>query len=274
MSTLPPPHLQRWPHLSVMSWGNRGPAIVLFPGVGGYAMIFRGLAQRFARDQKVLAVQLPGSDLDEPCVRYSIEETTQLLLPQIMAACPQGPMVLVGYSMGVLPAYELGTIFSRAGRSQTLVSLDGAAPQYHRQMKMTRGLGEIARVLQCESGARLRSWRGGLSARWGIGSARPVDQLRERERRMLYLRELAVVQYEPRVRNSTSLLLIKSRVGPSRSVSKREDPRYGWGAYVDEVSEICVLPGDHESLIQSPSNQGAIVDAISRHAASVFGSSA
>lgn len=90
--------------------GGSPPALRMFcfPYAGGSARIFNGWAGRLPPEVDVCPVELPGrgTRFTEP-LHDRLDPLVDDLLPGVLARC-DAPMVLFGYSLGALVAFELG----------------------------------------------------------------------------------------------------------------------------------------------------------------------
>lgn len=274
-----------WPHLVTLRQGDRRAAIVLIPGQLGYPLFYRSLALAFAGDERVLSLQLPGVHEDEQLADYSIEQMAELFEPQLLGACPDGPIFLGGYSMGALLSLELAARLIRRGRQvPAIISLDGYAPQYPSVDDPRARLAAHLRELKKAPRAYLAERRTNLQQRllalvdqdWRLAAGLPRSELRdarqyERHKRFALLRRRAAFRYAPRCKVQTALLMVRAEE-PEFQVGAKIDPSYGWGPYVTGPIEDLCLPGTHRRLLESCSNRRAIADAIARHVRATWGS--
>ncbi len=99
---------------------GRGPTIVLVHGLGSRATHWLPVARLLARNFRVVLVELPGhgsSDMPEP---FSLERAAQSL-EQALARVSDGPVVLVGHSVGGLVAAAAAIDAPQRVRSLVLV---------------------------------------------------------------------------------------------------------------------------------------------------------
>jgi len=259
------------PHISVLRAAGSRPPIVLFPGIEGYPFAFRRLADDFDSDQPVLATQLPGGNDDEACVEYSIEEMTSVLAPQILAACPSGPIVLGGYSLGILPAFELAVRLRTSRRVALVVSFDGFAPQFYRAMKPLHGrLWAHGRSTLSDAQWRVREALARTASRAHVaamGQSRALDERhgRARQARLQVLRQRAVMRYRPQQSITAAMLLFRAERPIDWLAGKTVDPLYGWERYVAGPIDAHTLPASHETLLSDYPNRDVIVRLIARN---------
>ena len=103
------------------------PPIVWVHAVGGSALSYLDLC-RLLEDRPGHAFQAPGLDGREPPLA-SIEEMADVYLAELLAARPEGPYLLGGWSMGGVVAFEMAGRLLRQGREVgAVVLLDSHAP--------------------------------------------------------------------------------------------------------------------------------------------------
>src|SRR5262249_27828464 len=111
--------------------GSKRPPLVLVSGVGGFGFVFQGVAQHLGGDQPVHVLHAVGAQDEREGFHHSIEEMAAIYEPQILGTCPEGPIVVGGYSFGMLVAFELAKRLRAKGREvPLLVSFDGFAPGF------------------------------------------------------------------------------------------------------------------------------------------------
>lgn len=84
-----------------LAWGERGrPGIVFVHGGGAHAHWWTHVAARFARDLRVLAIDLSGHGDSGHRDAYTLEQWTDEVVATAEAGGLDGPPVVVGHSMG------------------------------------------------------------------------------------------------------------------------------------------------------------------------------
>jgi len=100
-----PPHQAEWLDAAGMRWralrGGRGDTtVVLLHGYGEHLLTWRGIFDPVARRYRVLAVDLPGFGIsDKPKGPYTLAAQTERVRA-LLDRWTEGPLVLVGHSMG------------------------------------------------------------------------------------------------------------------------------------------------------------------------------
>jgi len=102
---------------------GRGGTIVLVHGLGSSGESWLPVARDLARDHRVVLVELPGHGIAEMPGRLSLEDAALALDRAIAAEC-DGPVVLVGHSVGGLVAAE--EALRSPGRVRALVLVETA----------------------------------------------------------------------------------------------------------------------------------------------------
>jgi thioesterase domain-containing protein/SAM-dependent methyltransferase len=92
------------------------------PGAGSDVFALAQLARWFASDRPFYALQYPGLDGDPQRLR-TVEEISGLLLSDLRAIQPDGPILLAGSSFGGLVAVELARHLVAEGRAVAFVGL-------------------------------------------------------------------------------------------------------------------------------------------------------
>ncbi|NLU78250.1 amino acid adenylation domain-containing protein [Micromonospora sp. HNM0581] len=101
-----------------------GPPVVLIHPVGGDLLCYRELVERLGDDWSVLGVASPALD-SAVAVPPTLPELAASYLDDLRGALPtDGPVRLVGWSLGAVLAYELGRQLTAAGRTCTAVLID------------------------------------------------------------------------------------------------------------------------------------------------------
>jgi amino acid adenylation domain-containing protein len=101
---------------------NRGGAgrlpILMLPPLGGYALCYREMAQIFDPSVPLFALQAAKLNVE------SIEEIRDYYIELICSVQPEGPLCLVGWSMGGLVAHEISVAMGDIGRHCEVTMID------------------------------------------------------------------------------------------------------------------------------------------------------
>jgi thioesterase domain-containing protein len=217
-----------------------------------------------------------GANVDAELDVHTIEDMAAVLEPQILGVWPAGPLVIGGFSMGVLVAFELARRLRERGREVPfLVSFDGCAPRFYRQRipLVRRGLAH-ARALRRAPAAYVRARAENISRRlssyigqdWRFMKAPDLGDAARRARlmRMMVLWERASEGYDPAVMLPLPMLVIRTTES-YLPLGSQEDPALGWSTYVSGHVSIVVVPGSHETFLKPVENRRIVADAITRH---------
>jgi amino acid adenylation domain-containing protein len=271
------PPARRARHLLTMNAAGSRPPLLLVAGIGGYAFTFRNFPRLFGRDQPVFALQSLGAEGTEPLVDHSVEEMAAIYEAEVVSACPEGPIVLGGFSFGMLPAFELAHRLMRRGRQVPfLVSLDGFAPGWPEPLPLGERIFEHVRTLfskdpevrRAYARGRFENLRTRIRARLGRDDS--VDPLLpyfgfEATRRLARLwayHQRAQARYRPEHVLPCELLLVRAAIPEKWFATQMDDPLYGWERHVKGPVAVVTLPGTHLTLLDPLENQVRVVEAI------------
>jgi thioesterase domain-containing protein len=268
-----------WPHLVVLRRGGARPPLVLISGQEGHGFGFRHLVKEFDEEQPLLALQLIGIDQDEP-PDCPIEEMAAVFEVQVRAACPHGPIIVGGYSMGAAIAFELARRLRAHGREvPLLVSIDGFAPRYHRTLipPHVHVLRHMRIALGHERTEKLKSLRKRILDVLPPSILGTEFRPGENDRRKILLsilRYRAVMQYRPVEERLPMALLLVRASHPEEFLAPRiRDPLYGWQKYIDGPVMAETIDGEHLTFIDTDSASCAIVRIITARIDEVISSS-
>jgi amino acid adenylation domain-containing protein len=271
-------------HLLTLNGSGGRPPLVLVAGIGGYAFTYRNFPSLFGPEQPVLAFQSIGAEDTGPLVDHSIEEIAAVYERELMAspagkASLDGPMVLGGFSFGVLPAFELARRLRRHGRDvPLLVSFDGFAPGYPQRLPFPERVLAHGRAFWRGGSDEKKSYlrervsnvRRSVLERLGrateLAPAIPFadPDMTQRMKELWVLHQQARARYRPQTREPFALLLICPESTERWIATQMDDPLYGWRAFVSGPISLVTVPGHHTALLDGP-NQPLIINAISEH---------
>ena len=237
------------------------------PGIMGYEFLPPPMAAVIGRHRPIHdGLQFPGADgLGEPL--RSVPELAAVLIPQIEAVCPAGPIWLSGYSMGGLVAHELARqLVLRKRRVDRVVLFDVRYIQEARRLRAAERVRLIADHL------RGRRWAGRVRWARGIAVAKAQKQVRRLRRRlgmegrtdadrMEAAGWSAVAAHRPRPYAGAVTLLRATRLGEFDTGRLERDRWNGWGPWAHSGFEVLDLDCDHASVFLEPIAP-AVLDAL------------
>jgi len=274
------PHLLE---LNGMRPGSR-PPLVLMAGVGGYAFTYRNFPRLFGLEQPVYCFQSVGAEPTEPLRALSIEEIAKIYEHELEQVMPAGtPVILGGFSFGVLPAFELARRLERRGWPvPLLISFDGFAPGYPRLLPLPVRAVQHGRALLASDAEERRAYLAatGASVRARVmralgreaelGADLPFDEERNaRAKQLAVYHRQARDSYRPVSGIASRLLLLRIEQPEHWLGSDMSDPLYDWERFVQGPISMATLPGVHTMLLDSHANQLAATDIIAKHVAEV-----
>jgi len=279
------------PHLLELNGVRPGsrPPLVLVAGVGGYAFTYRNFPRLFGLEQPVYCFQSVGAEPTEPLRALSIEEIATIYEKELEQVLPEGsPVILGGFSFGVLPAFELARRLERRGwQVPLLISFDGFAPGYPRLLPLPVRAVQHGRALLASDAEERRAYlaatgasvRARLMRALGreaeLGPDLPFDEERNaRAKQLAVYHRQARDSYRPVSGVKSRLLLLRIEQPEHWLGSDMNDPLYDWERFVQGPISMATLPGVHTMLLDSHANQVAATDVIAKHVAEVASESA
>jgi thioesterase domain-containing protein len=245
--------------------GGSQPPFFCVHAVGGHLFPYIELARRLGPDQPVYGFQVPESDEELD----TIEALAARYVDELLAAWPEGPYRLGGWSMGGLVAFEMARQLVERGKSiEQLVLFDTGAPS-----SKDIGEPEDEAVLLADFARDLAGTAGGSGADLSTASFQIPGEGDEQGLRRLFEQARAVEivpaemsfeevfrLYATYRRNRRALRLYRGRALPvrvtlftaeARGPALAADPTLGWSALVAGV-EARKVPGDHYSILRAP----------------------
>jgi thioesterase domain-containing protein/acyl carrier protein len=241
---------------------GEGPPLFLIPGAGGSVFVFENLLKAVDLGRPVYGFGLPpgGPEGDSPA---TLEELADRYVTRALAAQPEGPYYLGGYSFGGRVAFEMARRLAAAGRPVAFLGLfDTYGPAYPRPLPpLRRLLGHLRayRVLDADGRRgylreRLRRVVGrvnglaGAVARppWLRAAVVPVFIRDDFE----YHRRLTLA-YAPGVYPGR-LTLFRAAETPGWFGVDFSDPWLGWDGLAAGGVEVRPVPGGHLTLFEEP----------------------
>jgi len=235
--------------------GAEEPSVFIAHGIGGDVLEFSGLARNIQSQHPIRGLRAKGADgLDKPLTR--IEDMAQYHLQAIKDLQPQGPYLLIGYSLGGLLMLEIAQRLSADGEKIGLLVMLDTYP--HRRFLSRRQrlslttsllrhhLSTLRRLPKRRAlsyfldrtGRRLRS-----AGRDNSDSVRV--ETTGKSRPTWDSDDLAWKQYNPRF-YSGKIRFVKAET----SSYFPRNPAAVWAKLANEV-EVETTPGDHEGIIST-----------------------
>jgi len=266
------------PLVRLREGGARPPLFFFHGDINGGGFYTLTLARRLATDRALWVVHPLG--LHDRPAPTTIEAMARVHVEQLIAACPDGPLVLGGYCNGGLVAYETARLLTAAGRRvERLVLIATDADTRFRTLRRpiaaaARGLG-LGPEGALEQFGRVRYFADrlreldtpGQAALLARGAARLARQAAQRLRHaLMHVRARgtsaaaavapappprlferyydACMGYVPGPWPGHVVVFWPEGERPARP----GDPSYGWQSLVSRV-ETFRIPGDHDEIV-------------------------
>ena len=96
------------PHLHLLSPGSEGkPPLILIHGADGGILFYRAFAKALGTGNPIYAIEAPMLHDLEASAPATLEEVATNYLETIVSHVPAGPVIIAGYSLGGIVAYDL-----------------------------------------------------------------------------------------------------------------------------------------------------------------------
>jgi amino acid adenylation domain-containing protein len=231
--------------------GGSRPPLFIIAGIGGHVFTLHKFARILGPDYTVYGLKAIGVDGDRPPPE-SFEEIAAEYVREITAACPRGPYLLSGYSIGAHVAVEVALQLQALGHEvPLLISFDMPAPGYPPPLSVPRRLVLHARNLFRRDGGlqyvirRFRNLGNRILRLLGLEkllfprhpslNALPQEALRD----VWVAMQRAARKYRPRGRLEGSVTLFRSEVPLDVwNAVVHTDPYLGWGARATGPVEV------------------------------------
>src|ERR1700693_1735524 len=115
--------------INVADFGGNGEVVLLVHGLGGSHLNWLSVAPQLAERYRVYALDLPGFGRSPLAGRRSSIAANVDLLTRLIARLSDGPIVLIGNSMGGLLAIGVAAMHPELGSGVVLVDPAGPAPR-------------------------------------------------------------------------------------------------------------------------------------------------
>jgi acetoacetyl-CoA synthetase len=257
-AVLEQPTLGQFPALVLLKAGTEEPPIFITHGMGGNVMDFYQVVKYIQSSHPIYGMQAKGIDgVDEPL--ESIEDMAQFFLDAIKQLQPQGPYLLIGYSLGGLVALEMAQRLTEKGERVAMLAMLESYPhrnflQYRHRLRLIMRLAKhhaatLIRLPPREAlsyilhpAERLVYISGN-----GIGSARNQAPLGPAYTAAIHrMRESgyrALKSYRPRFYPG-KIKFVRAAI----SLRFPDDPVPVWGKLA-EAFNVETVPGDHTGII-------------------------
>jgi thioesterase domain-containing protein len=116
-----------------LSGGSGKTSLFCFPGAGGEATTFRGMASLFEGDHSVYGIDMQSFFSTDR--KFTVEQLADFCLTVIRRKQARGPYYMCGYSFGALVAYEVASRLRNNGEHIGVVALiDTGNPAFRTQL--------------------------------------------------------------------------------------------------------------------------------------------
>lgn len=257
-------------HLVRKGGGALGPSYIIpLSGAGtGSPLLILGLSPVFRPFLTHVTPELPlfalgGVAADRVTVPYRLASVAAMQVAALSAWRPEGPLVLAGWCMSGVLAYEMAQQFRVAGRQLPLVvMIDSPNPQAagHRTLAARGGrmAFHIRNLVRLDSDGmidygrerwqtlaqnfRSRRWRAEYRERLRGGLDVDPDSLDLEQ-----IMRVSVLDYEPQPYPGTVLMLRPTE----RPKGRYADSAVGWRELVPNL-QVVDIPGNHSSMFSEP----------------------
>lgn len=242
--------------------GHR-PPLFMIAGVGGHVFAFHKFARLLGRDQPSFGVKAIGVDGTRP-PSERMEHIAAEYVREMMEVCPAGPIVLSGYSIGAVIAFEVALQLRALGREvPLLVAFDASAPGYlkysipmriklHFQNLFLRG-GGWSYIKQRAANLRDKlNWATGRGHR----NAPTVPGLtmfaQDSITQVWVALHKAYKEYQPTRKFDGKIVVLRAAIVDDWDKFVSDDPNLGWGQWTTADTEPHTLPIRHLDMFHEP----------------------
>jgi thioesterase domain-containing protein len=243
--------------------GSKLPLIFVHPA-GGSIFHYLNLVQYLDPDQPLYALQAAGLDEDQP-VQETVETMAADYISAIREAGLQGPYLLGGWSMGGVVAFEMARQLQAEDEEVALLSLiDSADPLDDAQAEVD----DVALLIGFAQDIGLRAEHVDVSMEQLL-ELTLADQLAfilsRAKKEYLVPPEVEVADifryfsvYRTNIRAMSTYVPQPQRVNlalfkaDEQLAQSAPGETMGWGELAGEEVEVCVVPGNHYTLLREP----------------------
>ncbi|WP_439628054.1 non-ribosomal peptide synthetase [Gemmata sp.] len=242
--------------------GGGRPPLFLIAGAGGHVFAFHQFARHLGPDQPSYGLKAVGVDGTERPLE-SMTEIAARYLREIVAARPDGPYVVGGYSIGAVIALELAIQLRAAGKQVPhVIVFDMLAPGYPRKpspvrrawrhlVRFARAPGRLGYIRDRFRRVRSRAL-GALNLHWldapGVPGMDLVPQ--ENLKRVWGALTKARDRYWPSGTFDGRIVLFASETPEDWPGCVFDDPMKGWGRWATGGVERHVVPAGHLEIFR------------------------
>ncbi len=220
--------------VTLRTTGGRAP-LFCFAGAGGAAAAFAPLAGAMGPDQPVYAFQVRGLE-DRGIPDWTVGRAARRYLRQIEAIAPEGPVVLVGHSLGGLFALAVAHLLRERGREVLEVAVvDTFVPSTLRPAAAPQHLGPESAPL-----TRGELWR----TRIRVVTAGIVRRSPEVQKEVFHQHGARVGRFHRPVPWPGRALLVQS--------AENEDDAAWWDPVLQGEREVHRFDCGHNALLRHP----------------------
>ena len=243
----------RFPPLVLLKPGTEKPPIFITHGLGGSVIDFYQVMKHIQLPHPIYGMQAKGIDgMEEPFER--IEDMAQFYLDAVKELQPDGPYLLVGFSLGALVTLEMAQRLHESGEKVALLAMLDSYPHI-RYLSHGQRLRLTTRLLARRLSAVIKLGMRGAVSYVLRPSQRPLlistDRYRPPNgvllspamRRVRDSAYLALTRYRPRS-YAGKIRFVRAEIGTEFP----DDPVAVWGKLAEEF-EVETVPGDHLGIM-------------------------
>lgn len=257
-AVLEQPTPPRVPPVVQLRAGTEEPPVFITHGLGGSVMDFFQVVRHMQTARPIYGMQTKGVDgVDEPFEQ--IEDMAQSYLDAIKEVQPQGPYLLIGYSLGGLVTLEIAQRLSKDGEKVALLAMLDAYPHIS-YLSTGQRLRLAMRQLKRRTSALMQSSIAAdgrpiiSSDRYRPPNGVLLSPTMQRVRDRAYV---ALTRYRPRF-YSGKIRFVKAEL----SSDFPDDPAAIWAKLANEF-EVDAVPGDHLGIMTT--HYASLASVLSRY---------
>jgi thioesterase domain-containing protein len=252
------PSLPAFPKCVQFKAGSLEPPVFLIHGMGGNVLEFFDFVHYLQAPHTLYGLQARGTDgLEKPC--SGIDEMAHFHLEAIKALQPQGPYILIGYSLGGLVALEMARHLVEAGESIALLVMIDSYPSL-RYAPLAQRLRVVSRRARHYASRMLRSPGSKMIPHANRRSGQRLDTL-EVPTGFAPVRTSVGIAFTPAMRCVQEAAVRALRDYQPRFYHGRirfvraatplhfpDNPEKVWAKFTDQF-EVETVPGNHHELL-------------------------